>query len=527
MKNILKYILILSAGLAILVSCNDFLDRLPDDRADLNSLEKVTSLLVSAYPVFSPNYIMEFSSDNVMSNGNTYSCEPDQDDLYRWQDVDVVSGNDTPKSVWNGHYNAIATANEALAALEGLPAGDLNNALRAEALLCRAYGMFQLANVFCMAWNPDKADEYLGLPYPKAAGESVNERGTLRQLYANIYEDIEAALPMVSDAHLKTPSYHFNTKAAYAFAARFNLFYHNYDKAITYATQVLGPHPASVLRDVAQYTTSTYPDDINNSHMRSKTNLMMVLSYSTLGLAMVDMYPYWMRYAHNDVLLTTETFRAQAPWCTLGTRPSCALYYGLLIFGTDYYCYTPRMQTQWEITDKVANTGFTHIVDPVFTYDETLLARAEAYARKGDRVQEAIDDINTYLSVHCAPSSSDGTSERPVFTEESINAWMNATREVPAVITDDMQRGLKKPFHPQGFTLTEGTQTNLLYVILHLRRLETFYQGQRFIDIKRYGIEFSHDLEGEETIAFKAGDLRGAIQLPLDVTEAGLQANPR
>lgn len=49
----------------------------------------------------------------------------------------------------------------------------------------------------------------------------------------------------------------------------------------------------------------------------------------------------------------------------------------------------------------------------------------------------------------------------------------------------------------------------------------------RWLDIKRYGISFSHNIDGEDAIVFKAGDLRGAIQLPTDVLDAGLPANPR
>lgn len=49
------------------------------------------------------------------------------------------------------------------------------------------------------------------------------------------------------------PKYHFNKKAAYAFAARFSLYYMNYDKTIEYANAVLGNNPASVLRDFCQY----------------------------------------------------------------------------------------------------------------------------------------------------------------------------------------------------------------------------------------------------------------------------------
>ena len=182
------------------------------------------------------------------------------------------------------------------------------------------------------------------------------------------------------------------------------------------------------------------------------------------------------------------------------------------------------MLEQFEVTDKVLQTGFAHTVDPVFTADETLLVRAEAYARKKEYTK-ALDDMNTWVRSHCRTSL--GTAARPVLTEESVNTFVNGLAEVPAVITATRQRGPKKPLHPQGFKVEEGTMTNMLHLILHMRRLETYWQGLRFLDIKRYGIEFSHNLDGADPIAFKAGDLRGAIQLPADVIAAGLSANPR
>lgn len=91
----------------------------------------------------------------------------------------------------------------------------------------------------------------------------------------------------------------------------------------------------------------------------------------------------------------------------------------------------------------------------------------------------------------------------------------------------NLEHSIRKTFHPQGFTVEAGTQEDILQFILQMRRLETLYQGLRFLDIKRYGIEFSHDVDEESPIVFKAGDLRGAIQLPDDVIEAGLPANPR
>ena len=53
-RDIFK-LLFLSATMA-LCSCNDFLDELPDNRAELDSAEKINKLLVSAYP--SRSYVM-------------------------------------------------------------------------------------------------------------------------------------------------------------------------------------------------------------------------------------------------------------------------------------------------------------------------------------------------------------------------------------------------------------------------------------------------------------------------------------
>ena len=67
-------------------------------------------------------------------------------------------------------------------------------------------------------------------------------------------------------------------------------------------------------------------------------------------------------------------------------------------------------------------------------------------------------------------------------------------------------------------------------MILHLRRLETMFQGLRFYDLKRYGIEYTHFIDPADhidPITFKAGDLRGAVQLPQAVINAGVEANPR
>lgn len=515
-------ILSLAAGMLALASCDSYLDKLPDDRAEVNTLDKAKKFLVSAYPNHSPNFVFYMSSDNVTDNGVLYVAQPNQQNAYKWQPIET-EGNDDPKQVWNANYEAAAVANMALEALAGDESADAQ-ALRAEALLCRAFAMFQNANMFCMAWNDSKADEYLGIPYPKVAGESVNERGTLRQTYENINADIEEALPLLNDGYLTVPKYHFNQKAAYAFAARFNLFYQNWDKAIEYATKALGGNPSGLMRDMDSYANLAGVDDIHNKWIRSgeNCNLMFVDAVSTNGRAHMGDSRY-KRFNHNRDIITTQTMWAKTPWSNnKSSAEENALQEARLMYGSNQAVYIPSLNEDFEIKDKINQTGYAHTVDPVFTGDETILTRAEAYIMKKD-YDKALADMNTWLTAHC-----DVTSPKFLtLTVDNVNTALNAIRmtEVPSRAVSE--ESIKKPLNPQGFTVEEGTQTNMIYVVLQMRRITTIYQGQRWLDIKRWGIEFTHHLDGEDNLVFKAGDLRGAIQLPYDVIEAGLEPNPR
>lgn len=312
MKNKIYQFFAMGLGILVFSSCNEYLDKLPDDRADVNTIEKATKLNTSAYPHGSASLVLEMLSDNVLDYGNQYSAAILCDELYRFKDV-TDQGNDSPYYIWNRYYEAVATANESLNALQEMGAMDKAPAQVAEAKLCRAYGMFMLAQIFCMEWNPEKADEYLGLPYPLHPEENLNakyERGTLRELYEAIDKDIEEALPNIDDEiYGSTPKYHFNRQAAYAFAARFNLYYMNYDKVIAYANEVLGTgNPTSRLRNYQQYE-ELGRRDISNLYVSSSdpANLLLTTPYS--------MAPYYLaygggggRFGHNQTVVSYETY---------------------------------------------------------------------------------------------------------------------------------------------------------------------------------------------------------------------------
>lgn len=515
-----KYTILSACALMTFASCDEYLDKLPDDRAEMNSADKVTQILVSAYPSASSNIIMELSSDNVTDNGKSYTTSTMFDELYRFKDVDDT-GNDSPYQFWDACYNAIATANTAIQTIHNLNDSASLAAQMSEAKLCRAFAMFQLANVFCMAYNPDKADEYLGLPYPTVPDLVISERGTLSELYAKINKDIEEALPAVSDSYT-VPKYHFNTKAAYAFAAKFNLYYMNYEKAIEYATHALGDDPSGSLRDYPSLMNSG-AQDLMNLYISSSeaANFLLLPSYSGAGVYL-GLYSVYTRFRHNNTMCSYETYWASMPWGS-GSSDN-PLYYSSKIYGTNQLCYFPKIDMNFEYTDKVNGIGYYHIVDPVFTADETLLYRAEAYALSGD-YDNAVDDINAWIVSHCAESK--GGNRRPTVTASSIETFFDGLEYAPVDPEGNRDRSPRKTFNPQGFTVSAGTQEALIQFILHMRRLEMISQGTRFMDCKRYGIEFSHKLSGEDPVIFSAGDLRGAIQIPSDVANAGMEKNPR
>ena len=206
-----KYIFVASLMLLGLVSCDKFLDTLPDNRTELDSAEKIRSLLMSAYPQTDYLGFNEMMSDNAdcIGENNPYTMQI-FDQIWSWSDV-TEEWFECPAWVWEHSYMAIAAANQVILAIDegGGPEAMGMEAEYAEALMCRAFSHFILVNTFCMNYNPETSNEDLGIPYMTHAETALNpkyERGTVAGVYENIDKDIQAALPNISDAYYAVPS---------------------------------------------------------------------------------------------------------------------------------------------------------------------------------------------------------------------------------------------------------------------------------------------------------------------------------
>ena len=189
------------------VSCDSYLDTLPDNRAELDTEANIEKLLTSAYPTTDYMLLTEFMSDNVDDYGaNNPNADRFIEQVYGWEDV-TESDNESQEMVWQGAYSAIAHANHALEAIAAMEArGALSSDMRqakAEALLCRAYNHFVLVCLFCKNYNPQTSHADLGIPYvtkPETKVGTTYERGTVAEVYRQIDSDLEQALPYVGDS---------------------------------------------------------------------------------------------------------------------------------------------------------------------------------------------------------------------------------------------------------------------------------------------------------------------------------------
>lgn len=526
MKKII-YILFLLA----LAGCDRFLDKMPDNRTEIDSQEKIQALLTSAYPRTDYMLVTEFMSDNVDDYGvNNPETDRFIDEVFAWEDV-TESDNEDPESVWEASYHAIACANEALQAIDSLTRTSTINlsAERSEALLCRAYNHFILVNVFCIAYNPQTSDTDLGIPYCEKPETDLNpkyERGTVAEVYEKIEKDLVAALPYVSDRYYTVPKYHFNQKAAYAFAARFFLYYGKFDKSIEYANRCLGTEPAAMLRDWEAQSKMTQKYEPIVEHYIDASlncNLLLMTAYSKMGLAFGPWSTY-SRYAHGNYLATMETGEA-VPNLWNGSNQtywmSMKEYEATNLDKTIFW----KLPYLFEFTDPVARIGYYRTVYPAFAADQVLLERAEANVLL-ENYDAALSDINVWIK---NIASGDDEHLPRVLDLDRVNSWF---KDTPYHVWDTSS--VKKHLNPKFIKLEEGsTKEHMIQCVLALKRVETLGQGIRWFDVKRYGIQLDRRIINAEgrpyrkTGTLEPFDKRTAVQIPRKVRDAGITPNPR
>lgn len=528
MNTLLKYTYTsaIMLGASSMVSCNDFLDTNPDNRAIIDNEQKVENLLVGAYPNHDHICVAELVSDNMDDYGeNNPETNRFCEDTWAWKD-EIEQDEGSLESFWESSLVSISAANEALKAIENLPESSAMQEAKGEALMCRAYNYFMLANMFCMPYDKTKNDTQLGLPYltePEVQLSPKYKRGNMTELYNHIQADIEEGLPLVDGSYYTVPKYHFTKRAAYAFATRFFLFTEQWQKAIDAATLCLGDNPASMLRDWKYISTLPQNQDaIANQYINAdeNANLLLLTSYSDAGL-LFGAYRVNSRFSHGRYLAEKEDMSATQLWGSYTAFHETPKVYSATNMDKTIFWKLPYI---FEFTDPVAQIGHSHTVYPTLTTDETLLSRAEAYIML-KQYDKACEDMTMWMHAM--------TKSQVVLTPKIVNEFYNNAKYSYSD-KDSIESQLKKHLNPAFAIDAEGsTQENMLQAVLTFRRTETMHMGLRWFDIKRYGIEIPRRVMNAKGVPekkkgfLKKDDPRRALQLPNKVIEAGLEKNPR
>jgi len=484
MKKITLYTLLCCA--VTLSGCEDYLAQPVDQRTQLNTVEKVSELLTTAYPQADYATFTEAMSDLALDKGLDAVVEDEKNENpYLFQEVpDRQQGSSD--NYWSACYAAIAAANHALEAIQNAPNPNDYSAQRGEALVARAYAHFMLVTLFSKVYDPATAASDPGIPYvttPERVVMGQYERKTVSYVYEQIEKDLIEGLPLITNSAYNSVKYHFNTAAAHAFATRFYLFKRDYQQVISHANQVFpGGNIGANLRPwVSVYGNLSFLEgEAIYTQATQNANLLLVEAPSNWARSYYR-YRYSLAYPVANYLFFSENVTG-APWA-----------YTVLSAGGENI-FVPKFREHFVREDINAEIGIPYTIFPLFTAEEVLFNRAEAYLETGNN-EAAREDLETFASARI----------------ENYDARTHS-------ISNSKLRN---------FYGTSNPKEGLMAALLDFKAAEFVHEGMRWFDILRHGLTVVHPTIEGQTVESAPGDPRRVLQIPQEAKLAGIELNPR
>lgn len=490
----IKLTLSLLVILTLSSSCDDFLSEIPDNRTQLDTSDKISEILVNAYPQGNYMEFAETMTDNVFDSGDLTLTTIKNSQNYNWEMQDDIN-RDTPADYWDACYSAIAHANQALDAIEKLGNPASLNPQKGEALLARAYSHFMLVNLFSQRYNPATAKTDLGIPYvltPETELIKKYTRNSVEEVYAYLKADIEEGLPLVTSDY-EQPKFHFNKGAANAFASRFYGVTGEWDKVIAVSND-LGNKPVSQLRNYQSYLDVDFNTGQRKYSLESETTNLLIASASSVYSRSFYSNRFQLTGADRDVLFGATTNLANKTYL-----------YRPLSYNGQITIFVPKFVEYFKYTNANAGIGLPYNALVLLSNDELFLNRIEAHIMT-NQLALAIEEMDYFLSVRIT----------------GYNATNDKVTEAKIIAKYPVIENEYTPF----YTMT-ATQTSYIKAVAEMRRREFIHEGLRWLDIKRFALKVTHKAYNQPDNVLTKDDLRKAIQLPLHVTNTGVEKNPR
>lgn len=491
MKN-LKIALSLLILISI-TSCDDFLSEKPDNRTEIDTPDKISEILVQAYPQMSYFEIAETMSDNAFDSGLPETLRNNEQN-YNWELQTETTDIDTQAYYWDACYKAIAHANTALKAIEDLGSPASLNPQKGEALIARAYSHFMLVSLWSKRYNPDTASKDLGIPYvtkPESDLDTKYKRNTVAEVFDFIQKDIEEGLKNVTNDY-KEPRFHFNVSASKAFASRFYLVKGDWDRVIELSND-LGDRPVGKLRNYASYENLAVDDQkLKYSGSDAETNLLIV-SANTVIARGYYLNRFNLSGTRRPEIASASTNLFNKNW-----------YYNFYSSNGSMTVFIPKFYEYFKYSNVTAGIGDPYVGEVLLSNDEFFLNRMEAHVMKG-QIALANDELEYFLSTR-----TDGYAATDKVTQAKVVA------KYPVISNE------YTPFYAM-----TAVQTSYVKAIAETRRRDFLHEGLRWFDVKRFNIVVTHETANKPANILVKDDNRRALQIPLHASSTGIELNPR
>lgn len=262
---------------AVLSSCDDFLDITPTGKVIASTGEEYRAMLTYEYKYF-PNdrHMTIVRTDELKLSGQTASSDLDAYlDLWLWKDE-----NPSPTTSyfsWRSYYHAIYIANYILEHQDEISdaTDKVVSQLVGEAYMMRAYCHFLLVNLYAEPYTHCTPATTRGVPMMLEADvNAIPLSSSVETVYQQVLNDIvEAEKHLNVDKWALGENYRFSTVSAKAFYARTLLYMGRWQEALTAAKAVINARPDLVDLNVS---SALLPDDY-----QSDENIMALEHFST------------------------------------------------------------------------------------------------------------------------------------------------------------------------------------------------------------------------------------------------------
>ena len=293
---------------------------------------------------------------------------------------------------------------------------------------------------------------------------------------------------------------------------------------IDHANFVLGTDNTTLLNMMMDYSAladASYSSDFANvwQNPSQNNNLMLITTGSLMQRRSLGYRYSCAGPAAREVFLISSG--THAFWRSYYICPLTAVSGMFGSSSSDYGYFSGKICEQFEYSDKIAGIGYPHIIHRAFTANALLLERAEAKIML-KQYDAACEDLCAYWnnSFEKFPEADHTFYESyvNVATKQIIENWYSDASHSNCFPNWDFTQKVSSSY------VIPAEATPYMNCLNELRRWETSFEGLRFFDLKRWGIEYKHvyNVTADET-TLTVNDPRRAIEVPWEVISAGLE----